>query len=77
MPTSFAQSFAMSPAPETIISRMNAATIASETIATLSVFSRRQARVQSPGETVWGTCRRAGAVGFSAVSIGIAGPYFN
>ena len=36
---------------------MNAATIASDTIATLSVFRRRQASAHSPGETVCGISR--------------------
>ncbi len=47
---------------------MNAATMASDTIATLSVLRRRQASVHRPGETVCGISRRA-ATGVLIVSI--------
>ena len=55
---------------------MNAMTMASETIATLSVFRRRHASVHKPGETVCGISR-GGAEVLRATSLGIGAPYFN
>ena len=64
----------MSPVADAIISRMNAATIASDTMPTLSDLRRFHASAHRPGDTVCGTSRTIRAGAFSAVPFAIDAP---
>ncbi len=64
----------MRPVADAIISRMNKATITSDTMPTLSDLRRFQASAQRPGDTVCGTSRTIRAGAFGAVPFATEAP---